>query len=418
MPFNPKDKAFYHKESLEQEERRVYEICHGCRRCFNLCPSFNVLFDRMDASGKEAEGLVQEDLNEVRDLCYECKLCYNHCPYTPPHRWDIDFPRMLLRAKAVKGKEEGISFADRLFGNVDFLGTWASRFAFLFNPLTHLKLNRIFMEKILGVHRDRNLPLFHHERFSKWFRKRAAKKGIRKVAIFATCFVEYNDPEVGKAMVEVLERNGCELLFPKQRCCGMPYLDGGDIASAMKNIRTNSEALSQAVDAGYDIVIPGPTCSYMLKQEYPIFLPDDKTAKISKHTFDVSEYLMKLQATGELVLPKKGMKVKIAYHLPCHLKAQNIGYKSRDLLKQIPGAEVEVVERCSGHDGTWGMKKEYFNLSMEIGEKLFNELKASEPNMLATDCPLASLQIEKGMGQKPLHPVQILKRAYEEDCAH
>jgi Fe-S oxidoreductase len=231
------------------------------------------------------------------------------------------------------------------------------------------------------------------------------------VALFYTCYVNYNDPEVGKAAVEVLERNGLEVTCPEQRCCGMPFLDGGDIEAATEKARFNLRSLGAAVEDGFDIVVPGPTCSYMLKLEYPALLGEIAGA-LSSHTYDISEYLMKLHAQGALDTSFAGSAGKVVYQVPCHLKAQSIGYKSRDLMQLIPGTTVEMVERCSGHDGTWGVKKEYFDLSMKVGQRLFEDVEQAQPALAVTDCPLAAMQIEQGTGVRPVHPVQVLQRAY------
>jgi len=287
------------------------------------------------------------------------------------------------------------------------LSNWANR----------LKLNRVLMESVLGIHRDRNLPKYHRQTFSKWFRRhakeRAAPAGTgAKVALFPTCSVEYNEPEIGRASVEVLERNRIDVSVPALQCCGMPFLDGGDLDSALDLARRNVETLSRAVGEGRDIVVPGPTCSFTLKHEYPHMLGTEEAAEVGAHTYDICEYLMKRHKEGRLDTSFKAPVGKVAYHLPCHLKAQNIGYKSRDLMALIPGAEIEMVDHCSGIDGTWGFKKEYFDLSLEVAAPLIEKIGNARPDMIASDCPLAGMQIEKGRGTKPLHPIQILRKAY------
>jgi glycerol-3-phosphate dehydrogenase subunit C len=406
--------------AVEQEMRRVFDICHGCRRCLPLCPSFPDLFKRIDTSPSEdVDGLRDADMRSVVDLCYQCKLCYNHCPYHPPHRFMLDFPRLMLRARAARGKKEGIPIQDRVLGMSDTIGKLGSATAPLSNIANRSKLNRILMEKLLGIHRDRNLPQYHRKTFSKWFRRRRAPAtpttpaaASAKAALFATCSVEYNEPDIGRACVQVLERNQVAVSLPDQQCCGMPYLDGGDLDSALGLARANVASLHRAVQEGADVVVPGPTCSYMLKQEYPDLLDTDAARAVAARTYDISEYLMLRHKQGKLDTGFTRPAGSVAYHLPCHLKAQNIGFKSRDLLGLIPGTQVAMADHCSGVDGTWGFKTQYFNLSLKVAEPLLLQIKSAKADVVASDCPLACLQIRKGAGGTPRHPIQIVRDAY------
>lgn len=417
MAFEPDSKSFWQEPQLEGELKRVFDICNGCRRCYNLCPSFNDLFDRLDHESVdgEAEKLGPGDMRSVTDLCYQCKLCFNHCPYTPPHRWDLDFPGLMMRSKAVQTKREGRSLQDRFLGRVDLIGRFGSFFAPLMNWANRNALNRWIMEKLFGIHRDRLLPPYAPETFRRWFDKRArsdVREVEKKAALFYTCSVNYNDPEIGKACLKVLERNGVRVACPEQRCCGMPFLDGGDIDSTIRSARANIDALHALVKEGHDVVVPGPTCSYMLKREYPMLLKDDAAQEVAKKTFDICEYLMALHAAGKLDTDFVKEVGRIAYQIPCHLRAQNIGYKSRDLMELIPNTTVQLIEKCSAIDGTWGLKEQYFDLSLKVAGPLLQEMRESRADFMVSDCSLAGLQIQQGMGQKPLHPVQILQIAY------
>jgi glycerol-3-phosphate dehydrogenase subunit C len=405
--------AYLDEGSVDREMRRVFDLCAGCRRCLPLCPSFPDLFDRIDNNPtQDAEGLSAADMRNVVDLCYQCKLCYNHCPY----RWMIDFPRLMLRSRAARAKKEGVTLQDRILGMADAMGRFGSWLAPLSNWANNARLNRVLMESVLGIHRDRNLPAYHRTTFSKWFRRRpkppAGAEGGSKVAIFATCSVEFNDPGIGQAAVEVLERNGIDVAMPDQRCCGMPFLDGGDLDNALNVARSNVASLHAAVKQGRDIVVPGPTCSFTIKNEYPHMLGTEQAREVASRTYDICEYLMLRHKEGRLDTGFKSPAGRVAYHLPCHLRAQNIGYKSRDLMALIPGTEITMAERCSGVDGTWGFKKQYFDLSMNVALPLLREIDEARPDVTASDCPLACLQIEKGRGDKPLHPIQIVRRAY------
>ena len=416
---------FWDLGAVDRELRRVYDICGGCRRCLPLCPSFKVLFDRMDveAVDGDVDKLPAADVKEVVDLCYQCKLCFNHCPYTPPHRWEVDFPRLMLRARAAHTRKTGLSFQDRMLGNADLVGKLGTLAAPLSNWMNELAVHRAFMEAIAGIHKQRNLPKFARLKFSSWFRGRRRRAGAeaksraggsaspRKVALFATCSVEYYATSTGRAAVNVLEKNGVDVSLPPQRCCGMPYLDGGAVDEAKTLIRDNVASLAAAVREGREIVVPGPTCSYMIKKEYP-WLDGSADAKlVAANTRDIFEYLAELKAAGELDTSFTKPVGPVTYHMPCHLRAQNIGHKSADVLRAIPGVAVDVIEKCSAVDGTWGFKKEYYELSMKLARPLFDAVTTGAP-VTSTDCPLAALQIEHGTGKKPKHPIEVLAAAY------
>jgi Fe-S oxidoreductase len=422
MAFDLDSQSFWQEPEVEAELKRVFDICNGCRRCFNLCPSFTDLFSRLDAEAVdgEAEKLGPADLGSVTDLCYQCKLCFNHCPYTPPHRWDIDFPRLMLRSKAVQVKRDGVSLQDRILGQVDWMGRIGTLLAPLANWAIRNRFNRRLMEKFFGIHRDRLLPAYAAQTFRAWFDKRRSERGAKSgkgVALFYTCSVNFNEPETGKACVKVLEKNGINVACPEQRCCGMPFLDGGDIDAARKSARANVDSLHALVKAGCDIVVPGPTCSYMLKQEYPHLLKDDTAREVAARTFDISEYLMTLHSQGKLDTRFVQSAGVIAYQMPCHLRAQNIGYKSRDLMQLIPNTQVRVIEKCAAIDGTWGLKRQYYDLSRKVAEPLINEIRDSRAEQTVSDCPLAGLEIEQGLNRKTLHPIRVLARAYGIDEA-
>ena len=420
--FDIRAPEFWNRQPLDTELRRVFDICNGCRRCLPLCPSFKDLMgslDRDEVDG-EVERLPGADMQRVVDLCYQCKLCYNHCPYTPPHRWMLDFPRLMLRARAVQVKERGgVSLQDRVLGNTELVGRLGAATAPLSNWANENGAHRMLMQKVLGIHRSRNLPRFHRETFSRWF---AAHPGPAsepatglaggRVALFATCTVEYNEPAIGRAAVAVLRHNRVDVGLPPQRCCGMPYLDGGAVDDAKALIRDNVKSLAAAVREGREIVVPGPTCGYMLKQEYPWLDGSEDAKLVAANTRDLFEYLAKLHAAGELDTNFTAPVGAVTYHVPCHLRAQNIGHKSADVLRTIPGASVDVVEKCSAVDGTWGFKKEYYELSLKLAKPLFDAIATAGGPTAATDCPLAALQIEQGTGRKPKHPIEILATAY------
>jgi glycerol-3-phosphate dehydrogenase subunit C len=408
------------RAAVEKDTLRIFDICDGCRRCINLCPSFNTLLDRLDVVDSDVHKLTAVDTRRIVDECYYCKLCFNHCPYTPPHQFDLDFPRLMVTWKRLYAEERTPPLRDRLLIRTDLIGRVGTLFAPFVNWANRQPFLRRVMEALLGIHRERRLLSFQSETFSRWWAKsRAANAPSRstsgpKVALFPTCTVNYHCTEIGRATVQVLERNGVEVIVPEgQHCCGMPYFDTGDVPAIKRNAQANLKVLEPWVRQGYDVIAPVPSCSLMLKREYPELLKTDAARLVGTRTYDVCEYLMNLKRQGKLDMDFERRPLKIAYQIPCHLRDQNIGFKSKELM-ELTGATVEVIERCSGHDGTWGVKAEFFDLSMKIARKVVNQVKEAQPDLVVTDCPLAALQIDQaGQSSRPaLHPIQIVKQAY------
>lgn len=413
QPIDPKQ--------LEQETLRIYEICDGCRRCFNLCPSFNTLLDRIDVYEGDVARLTPANHHQVVDECYYCKLCFNHCPYTPPHQYELDFPHLMIVWKKRLAAERGVRWRDRLLIKTDLIGRIGSLAAPLTNWLLNNRLVRLLVEKIVGVHQKRQVLHFSGETFPRWFSRRTkvtpASPPIRKVALFSSCLVNYQATDIGKATVQVLEKNGVQVVVPEQRCCGMPHFDIGDTKAIQQAATANVAVLHQWVEQGYDVVVPVASCSLMLKREYPEINKDEKTKKVAERTFDISEYLMKLKKDGQLATDFIKQPGRVAYQIPCHLRDQNIGFKSKELL-ECAGAQVDVIEKCSGHDGSWSAKTEFFSLSMKIAGKAVRALEQTPADLVASDCPLAGLQLDQAGasahvgGKAGLHPIQIVRDAY------
>jgi Fe-S oxidoreductase len=414
---------YWDAKALDQEMWRQYDVCNSCRLCFNLCPGFPKLFEHFDSEEVDAEPdkLKKEQLWEFVDLCYNCKLCFIKCPYTPPHKFLIDIPKLVMRARAIDDRENGTDLRERMLSSPDEIGPLACKVAPLVNFANKNSLNRALMEQTIGIHRNKILPKFHTETFERWFRKNAGQstfsvKGALKVALFHTCIINYNEPHIGQAAVRVLEKNGVEVVDPPgQRCCGMPYLDSGRVEAALEHFRDNVRALLPYLRESYDIVVPEPTCGMMLKKEYYDYLQGeerDQAVELSKRVYDLSEYLVKLNNEGRLNKDFAINLGRVAYHQPCHLKYQAIGSKSIELLR-LAGAEVIFIDKgCSGHDGTWAMKKEYFDLAQNVARGLHKGITESSADIVATDCSLAGLQIEQGTGLKTVHPIEAVARAY------
>jgi Fe-S oxidoreductase len=420
--FDPGAHGFFDPAAVEHELRRVSNICHGCRRCANLCPSFDVLFqalDRPEVDG-ESERLSARDLAGFSDLCYGCRLCVPHCPYSPPHREEVDVPRVVLRDRMARVKRDGKpAFRERVLSSADAVGGIAASAAPVVNALQESRFARFVLERTLGVHRDRLLPVWSSETFRDWWAGRGGatepspQRGtFERVALFVTCSVDGASPEVGRAAIGVLERNGCEVVVPRQRCCGMPSLESGDLDTARECRSQNVGWLLPFVRAGYTILVPGPTCSLTLRQEYPLMGDDSEAREVAAATLDLCEFLLRRHAAGRLSTDFERAPGKVLYQVPCHLRVQDGGLGSRDLLRLIPGCEVTAVERCTGHDGTWSLKTEYFPLSMRVGRPVFEAIERAAPDRVATDCPLAGIQIKQGTGRTAKHPIQILAEAY------
>jgi Fe-S oxidoreductase len=370
-----------------------------------------------------------EDRDRVVDECFQCKLCYTNCPYTEAekHPYLLDFPRLMLRAKAIRVRRSGLPLRERMLGDPDKLGRVGTRTAPLANWANRFGPSRFLMEKFMGVHREKLLPSFASQPFPSWIRKRyrgavESPGGRHPVVLFTTCFVNWNRPELGHAAVEVLEHNDCRIACPELNCCGMPALDGGDVDFAREQARRNVGRLLPLVERGYRIAVVNPTCSLMMRQEYPDLLDDPAdralalaARQVAEATLDLSEYLFELRRAGEFKTDFRSTpNGPVAYHAPCHLRKQNIGFRGRDLLRQIPGVQPKLVAECCGHDGTWAMKTEYFQLARVNGRKAFEGMEEAKAEIWTTDCPLAAMQFRQMCGHEALHPVEVLARAYRE----
>jgi Fe-S oxidoreductase len=425
--YDPKHPLYTDEADVRAELTRVYDLCHGCRLCFKFCTSFPTLFEFIDRhEDQDAGRLTPAQQDQVVDECFQCKLCYINCPYIPElHEWALDFPRLMLRADAMRHATKQVSVRDRLtdamMGRTDLMGTVATTAAPLANKVVGAKpgsLLRKVIEKTAGISSVRLLPPYAKQRFSTWFAKRPRVRLERRqgqVAVFPTCLVEYQRPAVGQDLVKVYERNGIECsVVTDAGCCGAPWLHSGDVKHFTKVAADNVAALAAEVRAGRDIVVPQPTCGYVLKQDYLAYVGGDDARLVAEHTYDACEYLMKVHKGEGTSLDTEfhgEVPASIAYHTPCHLKAQNIGLKSRDLMK-LTGATIKVVQQCSGIDGMWGLRAENAEISVPIAKKLAAEIAKTGCATIAGDCHLANNAITEQTGAEPLHPLQVVARAY------
>ncbi|MGQ0523765.1 MAG: heterodisulfide reductase-related iron-sulfur binding cluster [Betaproteobacteria bacterium] len=422
-----KSPDFHDEEKLLAEAGRIFEICHGCRRCVNLCTAFPSLFDLIDEGPTgELDGVDKQRYWEVVDRCYLCDMCYmTKCPYVPPHPWNVDFPHTMLRAKAVKFRKGDMTFRDRLLSSTDAMGKLATIpvVVQLVNGANRTGFARGLMQRALGVHQDRELPEYASRRFRDHARPEASfpvKDGPNtpgKVALFSTCYVNYNEPGIGHDLLKVLAHNEVPVtLVEKEACCGMPKLELGDLDAVARLKAVNIPVLAEVARAGYAIMTAVPSCTLMFKQELPLMFPDEPDVRlVAEAMYDPFEYLVLRHKDGLLRTDFSKPLGRISYHVPCHLRVQNIGQKTRELLEKIPGTTVTTVERCSGHDGTWGVKTEFFEQSMKIGRPVFRQMAAAAPDYVSSDCAIAARHIRQGIGETKAekeHPISLVRIAY------
>ncbi|MDE2183538.1 MAG: glycerol-3-phosphate dehydrogenase [Alphaproteobacteria bacterium] len=433
-PIAWREEDFYDAKKLDKELRRVFEICHGCRRCFNLCDSFPRLFDLIDESPKEVDGVASQDFAKVVDACTLCDMCFmTKCPYVPPHSFDLDFPHLMLRARAVEAHQGKKDFTQRQLAEMDRNG----RLAHFASPVVNWAsdknnaLTRPLMEKTARIDRDATLPTFAPKTFVAMERRaratvnRAAPAfGKRKAALYATCFVNHNKPATGMAARAVLNHLGVETTVAYPGCCGMPFLEQADIARVAANAEKAAKELVKRIDEGFDIVALTASCGLMLKFEWPLILPDnDDVKRLSKATFDIDEYVVDIAKKEGLPDGLAALPEGVTVHLPCHARAQAMGPKAAEMLKLIPDTPVDVIERCSGHGGTFGVMKETHSVAVKVGRPVFRAAREKGRGHIVSDCPLAAQHIVenvKALAAKdgeapplqPEHPIEVFAKAY------
>jgi len=427
-PIDWRSDEYYDDESLYSELERIFDICHGCRRCFNLCNAFPTLFDAIDESETmELDGVPREVYWDVVDNCYLCDMCYmSKCPYVPPHPWNVDFPHLMLRAKAVRFKKQGASRRDRILSSTDKVGRFAGIPVVVqaVNAVNRSKGGRALLEKTLGVHRDAPVPEYHAKPARKRLEAHEQEKGERaeaagrtrgRVVLFTTCYGNRNLPSLAEDLVAVFEHNGIPVaLAGSESCCGMPKLELGDLESVAKARDANIPVLADWVDRGWDVVTPVPSCTLMFKQELPLMYPgDEQVQKVRDATFDPFEYLMLRHKHGKLKTEFPNSLGKVAYQVPCHLRVQNLGLKTRDLLEMAPDTEVQPIERCSGHDGTYAVKKEFHEISKKIARPIVGKVEKAGADHFVSDCPMAAEQVAQSLPDHSANnPLALLRRAY------
>jgi glycerol-3-phosphate dehydrogenase subunit C len=434
-PIEWRSAGFYAQDQLEKELERIFNICHGCRRCVNLCGAFPTLFDLVDnAASGELDTVSGSDFGKVVDQCYLCDMCFmTKCPYVPPHEWNVDFPHLMLRAKAVEFRRTGGRPRDRILSSTDLLGhlsgipivTQAA------NAVNRSATGRRAVEATLGVDRNAWRPQHAARKFRSTARPDSSppiRNGERtpgKLALFSTCYVNYNEPGIGHDLLKIFAHNQIPVtLVDREACCGMPKLELGDLAGVERLKNINIPVLAKLASEGYAIVSAVPSCTLMFKQELPMLFPDDAEVQaVSSAFWDPFEYLVARRRDGLIRTDFSRPLGRVSYHIPCHSRVQNIGRKTEEVLKWLPGTELTTVERCSGHAGTWGVKKQFHATAMKIGRPVFRAMAEPRPDFISSDCQLAGHHIEQGIGQlkqgdradggpRLAHPITLVRMAY------
>ncbi len=426
-PLDWHNDAFWDQNALDAELERVFDICHGCRRCVSLCHAFPTLFDLVDESETmEVDGVDKADYTKVTEQCYLCDLCYQtKCPYVPPHEWNVDFPHLMLRAKAVAFRKHGAPLKARVLSSTDAVGKLASIpvVVEVVNAANRSPTGRKLLEKTLGVHRDARVPEYQSPSARKRLRALdgngdavAAGPTRGKVAIFATCYCDHAMPQVVEDLVKVLAHNDIPVrLVERERCCGMPKLELGDLDSVRKYKEENIPVLARMTRDGWDLTAPIPSCVLMFKQELPLMFPDDEEVALVRDCFfDPFEYLAERRKASLLATDFKHPLGKVAWQVACHQRVQKIGPRTREILELVPDTEITTIERCSGHDGTYGVKRETYAISRKIALPVEKRVQQSEATHLTSDCPMAGNHIAHGLDDKPAntHPISLLRKAY------
>ena len=427
-PIDWKNPDYFNEESLNKELERVFDICHGCRRCVSLCQSFPVLFDLVDESDTmEVDGVKKEDYTKVVDQCYMCDLCYmTKCPYVPPHEWNVDFPHLMLRAKAIKYKKGNIKIRDKVLTSTDNVGKFAGIpiFAPTINAINKFKPARKGLELVAGIHSKAWLPKFESNNLRKRLKNHENEitaepvgKTKGKIALFATCYMNKNEPGPGEDFFKVFEHNNIAVkLTEKENCCAIPKLELGNLDAVEEAKNINIPILAKLVDEGWDLTALIPSCVIMFKQELPLMFPNDKDViKVKNAFFDPFEYLMIRNREDKFLTDFKTSLGKVSYHAACHQRVQNIGPKTKEILSLIPNTEVESIERCSGHDGTYAVKKECHEYSMKIVRPIVRKINEAKPDHYGSDCAMAGHHIGHALDNKtePEHPITLLRKAYQ-----
>jgi glycerol-3-phosphate dehydrogenase subunit C len=431
LSYDPEEPKYWDADALDKETRRVFEVCHGCRMCFKYCDSFPSLFSLLDDAqhAGDVRKLTEADITRVMEACFQCKLCEVQCPYTQRdnHPFQLDFPKLVHRWQAQRTRREGLPLRERVLSDPNRVARLARASLGLANVMNRVALHRWFLEKLLGIHRDKELPAFVGTPFERWAEQQGKTGGPvgGEAVLFPSCFVENNDPQIGRDTLEVMAKNQVDVRCAKGfACCGMPAWEHGDLATLQANAKHNLDKLEPWVEAGAKVMVLQPSCAMLMRREYPelVAAPDrERAKKLAAAVVDPSEHLWSIRNqprynTAYQSGPSEaGLGGTVAYHAPCHLRAQAVGFRGRDLLRKVPGVEkIEATMECCGHDGTYAMKVEGYGPSRRIGQKAFDGMKEAKAQVWVSDCALACTQFAQHAGVRPMHPMSFLARAHRQ----
>ncbi len=425
LSYDPNEEKYWDKAGLAGEVTRVFEVCNGCRLCFKYCDTFPSLFRMIDGDKEgDVRRIDAREAGQILDTCFQCKLCEVNCPYTPRdgHPYQLDFPKLVHRFRAVRARDRGLPLRDRVLANPDRAGRLARASLGLANLANRLKFSRWLMEKTIGIHRDKLMPDFARESFESWAERtgRIARQPSCEAVLFQTCFVQHNDPGIGRDTIEVFEKNKVDIKCARGLCCcGMPSWEKGDLRSIREQAHRNLQVLLPFVENGAKVVVINPTCAMMFRREYPNLVGEGDrlaAARVAASIMEPTEFLWSIRNEERFNTDFKSTPGgTVACHAPCHLRAQAIGFRGRDLLRKIPGVSPVLVQECCGHDGTYAMTVDGFEPSQRTGRRAFDQMKETGAAVWSSECPLAALQFQQHAGVKPFHPMSILARAYRAD---
>ncbi len=398
------------------------EKCHGCGTCRQYCPVFLATGDeRATSRGKanllraavsrnlDLAALFDKEFKEIVDLCFNCGLCHVECPTK------IKIPEISRIAKDIYSKKRGLDRATFLLNRSAILSRFSSAFASLSNMTLKSKMLRKLGEVLTGISSTLTFEGFSSHPLENDSEISAASMVKNKVVYFYGCFANFNDPEgEGRGTIEVLRKNGFDVIMPPQVCCGIASLSNGDTHSVIPNAHFNVETLVAYIKRGFDLIYSAPSCGMAIIDEYPRLLKSKDAEEVASHCYEIHEFLKSLKDKAKLNTDFGELSERIAYHNPCHLEARHMGKDVLEILKMIPGLEmISIEDSCCGMAGTFGMKAKYRELSQDIGKPLFDQIQDSGVPTVVTGCGTCNLQIRDVTKKKVVHPISLIARSYE-----
>jgi anaerobic glycerol-3-phosphate dehydrogenase C subunit len=410
---------------LELEQCSGCGVCRSTEEQFRMCPIFRATGDdlassrakmnvlRFWASGRlKEEDFESADFRKFLDLCVNCMACKRECPA------GVDVSKIMAAARAEYVRKKGLRLTEKILTHNRYLSILSGAFAPISNFFLRLWITRFFLEKTIGLDRRRTLPKFAFGSFLSAGQayletRRPSEMPIDKVAYFVDTYVNYNDHELGFAVIDVLRQNDIEVILPNQRPAPLPAIVYGDIKTAKKDLSYSVKYLAQAARAGYKIICSEPSAALCLKQELRHYVETEDANVISANTYELMEYLLDLLRKGQLNKPKGKITQQYTYHTPCHLFATGTYGASIEILNKLCGLNVaDLKAGCCGLAGTFGMQKKNYDLSEQIGKTLKDALDKSPAKSVLTECAACAMQIEHISGKPAVHPIKVLAQAY------